>query len=158
MRHAKSSWKDPSIHDYERPLNRRGKRDAPRMGNLLMEYDLIPEIILCSSAQRARLTVNFFLETCDFEGEVQYLDDLYHADYMTYLELLAELSDKINLAMIVGHNPEINQFLELVCDSYDHMPTAAIAHIQLSCETWAGLTAIKEGEILHLWKPREIDD
>ena len=78
MRHAKSSWKDPSLPDHDRPLNKRGKRDAPRMGNLLNLEGYIPEVIYSSTAKRANLTVKGLLKTLNFEGEVTYLGSLYH--------------------------------------------------------------------------------
>ena len=157
MRHAKSSWKDTSLYDHDRPLNNRGKRDAPRMGQKLMDEELIPEIILCSTATRARETVERLLETCEFSGDLKYIEDLYHADYATYLELLSELDPEIECAMIVGHNPEMDSFLQYVCDDYDHLPTATIAWIKFSCENWNDLSEDAEGQLLKLWKPREID-
>ncbi len=157
MRHAKSSWKDVSLSDHERPLNKRGKRAAPRMGLLLTDKDLIPDTILCSTARRARSTVERLLETCDFTGDVRYLEDLYHADYATYLDFLSDLPDEANLVMIVGHNPEMNQFLHVVCDVYDHMPTAAIALIEFTGDTWSALNDDPTGKLINFWKPREID-
>jgi len=157
MRHAKSSWKDSFLSDHERPLNKRGNRDAPRMGNLLMDREFIPDIILCSTANRARSTVERLLETCDISGDINYLDDLYHADYATYLDFLSGLPDEIFLAMIVGHNPEMNQFLDVVCGVYDHMPTAAIAMIEFPCAVWEDIHESAEGKLVDIWKPREID-
>lgn len=156
MRHAKSSWKDSSLTDHQRPLNKRGKRDAPKMGLLLNEQGLIPEIILCSTAERAKLTVQYLLESCEFEGDVQYFDALYHADYSTYIEHLSQLPTEIDLAMIVGHNPEMNNFLYTLCDVYEHMPTAAIAHIAFVCQHWSDLDHDFECEVNNLWKPREL--
>ena len=157
MRHAKSSWKDSFLSDHERPLNARGKRDAPRMGLLLMDKELNPDTILCSTANRARSTVKHLLETCDFSGQIRYLEDLYHADYVTYLDFLSDLPDDSNRAMIVGHNPEMNQFLHVVCEEYDHMPTAAIALIEFPCEKWSDINENAEGKLIEIWKPREID-
>lgn len=157
MRHAKSSWKDPSLHDHERPLNKRGQRDAPLMGLLANDNELIPNIILCSTAKRARQTVDKFLETCDFPGEIEYDDSLYHADYATYLDLLSELDDEIQRAMIVGHNPEMSYFLQVICDEYEHMPTSALAHISFPIDDWNSLKTKWDGKLENLWKPREID-
>ena len=112
MRHAKSSWDNPKLADHERPLNKRGKRDAPRMGEHLNQEDKIPDVILSSSATRARKTVEGVLETLSFDGEVKIFDDLYHSGPRTYIELLSKLPEGINTAMVVGHNPEMDYFLE----------------------------------------------
>lgn len=157
MRHAKSSWKDLTLPDHDRPLKKRGKRDAPRMGTLLMDQNLTPDVILCSTAKRARQTVDGVLENCDFEGELNYLEELYHADYGTYLEVLSRLPNRIDTAMIVGHNPEMDEFLEDVCAVYDHMVTAAIALIQFLVDDWAELSSESQGDLLQLWSPRELD-
>ncbi len=157
LRHAKSSWKDASLSDHQRPLNKRGKRDAPRMGLLLMDKDIIPDIILCSTAKRARQTVERLLDTCDFSGEVKHIEELYHADYVTYLDLLTELGHEVRRAMIVGHNPEMNYFLQVICDVFEHMPTACIASINFPIEQWTDLNKNAEGTLKDLWKPREVD-
>ncbi len=157
MRHAKSSWKDTTLSDHQRPLKKRGKRDAPRMGELLMKQDLIPDMILCSTAERARQTVAGLLQACDFDGEIQYLDELYHADYLTYLDQLSLLPDDVEMVMIVGHNPEMDEFLEVECDVYDHMVTAAIARIEYPIDDWAAIMPESQGDLKQLWKPRELD-
>ena len=108
MRHAKSSWKDLSLPDHDRSLKKRGKRDAPRMGTLLMDQSLIPDVILCSTAKRAHQTVDGVLENCDFEGELNYLEELYHADYGSYLEVLCRLPSWIGTATSVGHIDEMD--------------------------------------------------
>ncbi len=157
MRHAKSSWKDTSLYDHERPLNKRGKRDAPRMGLLVNDKAIVPDVILCSTASRARQTIDRFLETCDFSGDIKYSDSLYHADYATYLELLSNLDDDFHRAMIVGHNPEMSYFLQVICDAYEHMPTAALAEISFQIDDWISLKTNWDGTLDNIWKPREID-
>lgn len=156
MRHAKSSWKDNSLPDHQRPLNRRGKRDALRMGKFLKKQGHKLDMILCSTATRAMSTVKRFLQEYDFGGEVFYFDDLYGADIEVYIAILNRLDNNVDSAMIVGHNPEMDYFLEVVCDEYEHMPTASIAVIQVSIENWADLKEISHGELINLWKPREI--
>ena len=157
MRHAKSSWKDTSLSDHERPLNKRGKRDAPRMGLLVNDKGLYPDVILCSTATRARQTIDKFLETCEFSGVIEYSESLYHADYVTYLELLSILDNDYLRAMIVGHNPEMSYFLQVICDEYEHMPTAALAEISFPINEWKSLETNGDGKLENLWKPRELD-
>lgn len=156
MRHAKSSWKDPSLADFDRPLNKRGKGDAPRMGYFLMETGMNIDVILCSPAKRAKETVKSFLQEYPFEGELIYVGDLYHADHDIYLSLLNDLPLNIDTAMIVGHNPEMDYFLDMVCDVYEHMVTASIAEIDLPIEKWDEFDSETLGELVNFWKPREI--
>ena len=156
MRHAKSSWKGDSLPDHQRPLNQRGKHDAPHMGKFLQEQGILLDAILCSTAVRARQTVEGLLKEYTFEGEVQYYDDLYNAGPETIISILNRLPEKVDTAMVIGHNPGMDDFLELVCDECGHMSTASVAHIKYSVEAWLDLRAETTGELLHFWKPREI--
>jgi len=156
MRHAKSSWKNNSLPDHQRPLNERGKRDAPKMGKFLKKHCKKLDVILCSTATRTISTIKRFLQEFDFDGEVFYLDDLYGTDIERYVAVLNQLDNEVDTAMIVGHNPELDQFLEIVCDENEHMPTASIAEIKLPIEDWTELNEITPGELLNLWRPREI--
>ena len=156
MRHAKSSWKDDSLPDHQRPLNKRGKHDAPRMGKHSQKQGVILDAILCSTALRARETAEGLLQEYTFEGEVEYFDDLYGADPETIISILNHLPDKVDTAMVVAHNPGLDYFLELVCDECGHITTACIAYIQYPLEHWIDLRPVTKGELLHLWSPREI--
>lgn len=156
MRHAKSSWKDTSLLDHQRPLNKRGKEDAPRMGRYLREQGLLLEAILCSTAVRAEDTVEGFLDEYTFEEEVLYFDELYQAGPETIIALLKQLPDELETAMVVAHNPGLDDFLETVCGENEHMPTACVAHIQLPLERWDDFDEATEGKLIQLWKPREV--
>lgn len=156
MRHAKSSWKDSSLPDHQRPLNQRGKHDAPRLGKFLKKQGIKLDVLLCSTATRAMSTVKRFLQEYDFDGEVFYLDDLYGTDIERYIAILNRLDGDVETAMIVGHNPELDHFLEIICDELDHMPTASVAEIRLLIDDWTELNEITPGELLNLWRPREI--
>jgi phosphohistidine phosphatase len=156
MRHAKSSWKDPDLTDHDRPLNKRGKRDAPRMGNLLNIEELVPDAIYSSTAKRAVSTVKRILSTCNFEGEVTYLRSLYHGGPGDFFEILENLPHEVQTVMLVGHNPDMEYFLDLTCDAQEHLPTAAIAVITFSIDYWSEINDEEEGNLVHLWKPREL--
>ncbi|MCA9071607.1 MAG: histidine phosphatase family protein, partial [Planctomycetaceae bacterium] len=88
MRHAKSSWKDESLPDHDRPLNKRGKRDAPRMGQLLLEQGVHPDRWLSSTALRARRTAELLAETLQFAGEIEFRSELYHAEPEQFLSVI----------------------------------------------------------------------
>jgi len=157
LRHAKSSWKGKGISDHARPLNKRGKKAAPLMGQVLYEDDFVPDVILSSTALRARETADLVAEASGFEGEVDYLDDFYHAWPSDYLSALCSLSDKINTAMVVGHNPGMELLLEMLTGQSERFPTAALASVTLPIDNWSQLNDETEGELLHLWLPRALE-
>ena len=156
MRHAKSSWKNVGLPDHQRPLNKRGERDAPRMGELLQNQGVSLSAILCSTAVRARATADGLLKKYTFEGEVQYFDDLYHADPEAIVSVINQLPDDVLTAMVIAHNPGLDEFLELMCDEYEHMTTACVADINFPIERWIDLRSVTRGELIHFWRPREI--
>lgn len=156
MRHAKSSWANPSLADHDRPLNKRGQRACRLMGSFLVNSSTIPDKIISSTAVRARETVDGLLEAIGLENEVAYNRDLYHADVATLLEQLQPLPGEIEVAMLVGHNPGMDEFLDVICDVQDHMPTAAIAEIEFEIPHWHELTINTPAKLKNLWKPREI--
>jgi phosphohistidine phosphatase len=155
MRHAKSGWKDGPMPDHDRPLTKRGKRDAPRMGQRLQAAGLRPDVIITSTAERARSTAVAAAEGMGFTGEVQSEAKLYDATPETYLAVLRGLPAEVQTAMVVGHNPGLQDLVaELTGDSQD-LPTAAIAHVTLPIYSWADLNASTEGNLADLWRPRE---
>ncbi|MBC8332329.1 MAG: histidine phosphatase family protein [Anaerolineae bacterium] len=156
MRHAKSSWKYADLTDHQRPLNKRGKQDALRVGQFINDEGLAPEVILCSTAHRTRQTVHYLLENCFFDGEIIYRDALYEADIQAYFEQLILLGDEINSAMFVGHNPEISQFLAEICQAYEHFTTAAIAQVCFDVSSWKQLAHDLNGELINFWIPRAL--
>ena len=156
MRHAKSSWKDVSLGDHDRPLNSRGRSAAPRMGEHLLSEGLIPDIILCSTAKRAKQTAKYLLTECPIDGGIIYLSSLYHGGTEEFIEALEELDDKIETAMIIGHNPGVEYSVEDFCGLDEVMPTAAIAYIQFEDADWKRIGAADSGKLIALWRPKEI--
>jgi len=156
MRHAKSSWKDVGLVDWERPLNKRGRRDAPRMGELLLGEDLVPQVILSSSAVRARQTAEAVAEAVGYDSDITYLDELYGATVSQYLDVLRRLQDDIDVALLIGHNPELQYLVEALTGETEHLPTAAIARIRVPVERWADVQHDLEAELVTVWRPREV--
>ena len=156
LRHAKSSWKHTGFSDHARPLNKRGKKTAPRMGQLIYEEDIVPDVILSSTALRARNTADLVAEASGFEGEVTYLEDFYHAWPSDYIDALRNLSDDIDSVMVVGHNPGMEMLLEQLTGESERFPTAALAIIHLPISFWCQLNDETEGELIRLWLPREL--
>jgi phosphohistidine phosphatase len=156
LRHAKSSWKDLHLADHDRPLNKRGKKDAPRMGQLLLDEGLLPDLIISSTAKRARNTVEGLLEGSGYSPEVQYTRDFYHGYTDTFIDILGALDDKYEQVMIVGHNPGLEELLEVLTGDYERVPTAALAQVQLPIHSWADLGDEPQGELVAVWRPKEL--
>lgn len=156
MRHAKSSWKDHGLKDVERPLNKRGKNDAPLMGKLLKEKELTPQLILSSPAERASATAKALSEHCGYKGKIKYLDSFYLGEPSAYLKALHKISDEIERVMVIGHNPGLEGLLQLLSHQVESLPTAAIAHLALPIAHWKKLDDKTEGELVGLWRPREL--
>ena len=156
LRHAKSSWNHPELSDYDRPLNGRGKRDAPRMGKHLRQEGLIPDRILTSSAKRARKTANKVAKTCGYTGKVKKLDAFYDTVPGVYFETLQALPNKYQRVMVVGHNPTMEQLVSHLTSQIERMPTAALAHIEIPIEHWEELNLYTKGILVSLWTPKTL--
>lgn len=156
LRHAKSSWSNANLTDRERPLNARGKRDAPRMGKLLRDEGLIPDLIITSSAERARATAELVAFNCQYEGQIAASSDLYHADPSRYIARLREVEEGRMRVMAVGHNPGLEELLELLTGEARRLPTAALAHVELPLVSWRKLSTASRGNLRRLWLPREL--
>ena len=154
LRHAKSSWKDTLLADHDRPLNKRGKRDAPRMGKLLQEQDLAPDRIISSTAKRARNTAKAVAKVCYCEDKVELTPEFYHAGPGAYLAVLQNVPDDNQRVMVVGHNPGMEGLVAHLTGRMETMPTAALAHVALPIERWTELDYEVQGELLDLWYPK----
>ena len=153
LRHAKSSWDDSSLADFDRPLNQRGMRAAPFMGELMARQSLSPAIILSSSAERARATAELVKGSANFAAEIRFDARIYEANPQGLRQVVAELDDAINSAMLVGHNPGIEGFIRYLTGQLESMPTAALAVIKLNIDNW---NAIDDGcgELQNLFRPK----
>jgi len=158
LRHAKSSWRDSELADHDRPLNKRGKQDAPRIGNLLRREDLVPDLIVSSSAKRAHKTAELVIEASGYEGELRLDDELYAADPEGILDALQSLADDYERVMVIGHNPGLEELLELLTGEWQRLPTAALAQVKLRLDSWQDLEEDTQGKLVNLWLPRQLAD
>lgn len=156
MRHAKSSWNEAGLADHDRPLNKRGKHDAPRMGALIRREDRVPEQIFASTARRVRDTVARAAEAMHFEGEIHFDPELYAAEPEAYLERVRADAGDLDPVMVVGHNPGLSELVGLLCGRLVHLPTGAVAVLELAIEDWAELDEDSPGRLAALWLPREL--
>jgi phosphohistidine phosphatase len=157
LRHAKSSWKDPDLDDHDRPLNKRGKREAPRMGELLKDEELLPDFILSSSARRTRKTVEHVVHASGYRGETRLTSELYEAGPDKLRQVLAALPAELGRVLLVGHNPGLEELLESLTGSYTPLSTAALAQVELPISGWNELADKPRGTLVHLWQPRELE-
>ena len=157
MRHAKSSWDNALVGDHDRPLNRRGRRDAPRMGRWLAAHDLAPDAILCSTAARALETAECVADATGADAPVA-RRALYEGDVEDYVRALRGLPDEVAVALIVGHSPTVALLVDALADEDVVMPTAAVAVLALPIDRWGDLSEEVSGRLRAEWRPREIDD
>ena len=156
LRHAKSSWDNGNLSDHDRPLNGRGRQDAPAMGRFLRDQSMTPDLIITSTAKRAQATAEAVALAGDYEGEIKLTRRFYHADPEAYLEVLAAVPDAYERVMIVGHNPGMEELVEQLTGQAERLTTANVAHVQLPINTWKELSDETEGELINLWRPREV--
>lgn len=155
MRHAKSSWSDPSLADFDRPLNERGSRTAPLIGAVMAERKLSPQLILTSPALRAKTTAEIVSESSGLKAELKFDERIYEASPRSLSQVVAELPDDIESAMIVGHNPGIEGFIRYLTGRLEPMPTAALAIIDLNISRWSE-TNDGCGELREIVRPKEL--
>lgn len=156
LRHAKSSWDDPSLPDHDRPLAPRGHRAARRIGERLRADQTPVDLVLCSSARRARETVDLVAPP----GTLEVDERLYGASARDLLERLRQVPDDVGSVMLVGHNPTMYDLvLELLSDAdrraIDKFPTAALATLTFT-GSWSSLAA-GGTDLVAFLKPRELD-
>lgn len=138
IRHAKSSWDNPLLSDFDRPLNERGERDATRMGKRLKEKRIVPDLLLSSSAKRALSTCERIAEILNYPAEkIKAERELYHAGDEDILHLIKNVNDKHDTVLIFGHNPGLTDFVNRLTDTnIDNVPTCGIVACSLDIKSW----------------------
>jgi phosphohistidine phosphatase len=139
VRHAKSSWEEAGIDDFDRPLNERGKHDAPAMAKRLKDKNIDIDIFISSPAKRALRTAKYFAEELDVEKkEIEQVSKLYGASVSVFLEVVTSITEKHNAAILFSHNPGITDFANTLTNVHiDNMPTCSIFAIQADADKWA---------------------
>lgn len=139
VRHAKSSWKDTSLPDRDRPLNKRGERDAPRMGKRISEAGIRPSLIVSSPAVRAWTTAKIVAREIGYPLEfLQREDELYLASVNSILDVLVSQDAGFNSIMLFGHNPGLTDFANyLVPGLTNNLPTAGVVSVSFEQDDWS---------------------
>lgn len=138
VRHAKSSWSNTAMADFDRGLNKRGKKDAPFMGKRLAQYNVLPDLILASPAKRARKTAQIIAEVIGYpKKQIVFDETIYSSSVYDYLAVLQRVSDKNDSIFMVGHNHAITEFGELLASCIiQNIPTSGILAIQFPLNRW----------------------
>lgn len=139
LRHAKSAWDTNAATDFDRPLSKRGRRDAPRVGSFLLEKGLVPDYVVSSPARRAWQTVLAVCEPMGLaENDMHWDSRIYHASTGSLMDVLAESPESAGRVLIAGHNPGLEMLVQTLCKQpvpmphdYKLMPTAAVAHLAI---------------------------
>ena len=138
LRHAKSSWKLRSLDDFDRPLNNRGIRDAPFMGEILLKKNIFPELIISSPALRAITTAKIIAEKLKYPvSNIKKDKNIYEASALDLLSVIKQTNNKLKFLMLVGHNPGITYLINLISDKrLDNLPTAGIVCLKKEADNW----------------------
>ncbi|MEJ7849337.1 MAG: histidine phosphatase family protein [Pyrinomonadaceae bacterium] len=154
LRHAKSSWEQPGIADFDRALNHRGLVATPFMGELIARKEYLPDLIISSPAKRAMQTAVIVKESSGSNAELRFDERIYEASPQALRQVVSEVGEETNSAMIVGHNPGIEGFIKYLTDKSEPMPTAAFVSITLNIDRWSDLSA-DCGDLQEIIRPKE---
>ncbi len=138
IRHAKSSWKYPQLSDFERPLNKRGRKNAPQMGERLAKQNISPDRIITSPANRALATAKVIAKAIDYSSKNLIADQrVYLSSAKELMNVLHEIDEPCTEVFLVGHNPSLTDLAnDLTGESIDHIPTSGVVRIRFDIDTW----------------------
>ena len=138
VRHAKSSWKYSDLDDFERPLNKRGHKNAPFMGRVLKKLKVTPDLVISSPANRAAMTARIIAAAINYPlKDIRYSATLYELSKNTLTRIVKQIDDSVNKAMIVGHNPTINGLANYIGDQpVGNIPTCGVFCVVLDISSW----------------------
>ena len=156
LRHAKSSWKDDSVKDFDRPLKGRGREAAEQLGQRLASEKLQDAVLICSPAARARETAQIVLKHSRHRMDQRFDERIYEASLRDLLQVVSEIPDDKQTAMMVGHNPGFEELLAFLTGEARRMPTCALAKIKLEAASWKDLKA-GEGRLATFLTPKGQD-
>lgn len=156
VRHAKSSWDDSKLSDFERPLNERGRRDAPAMARRLLKVPPRPDLLISSPATRALTTARIFADEAGIKTQDLAIDaKIYDASVDTLLKVVRGLDDGARHVVLFGHNPGMTELAHLLADCpFDEMPTCSAARVEFAAKSWHDI-APHDGKLVHYMFPKD---
>lgn len=163
MRHAKSSWSQKTLADHDRPLKRRGIVAAETMGHFLLGANSLPQYVWISTATRARQTWELIEQVWQAEHRaapaVRWEVGIYHAEPSELVQRLAETPDEISHALLIGHNPGLEDWMGRLTGMPYTIPTATVVDLELSIDSWSALTQSPVSvQVRHVWRPRQLPE
>jgi phosphohistidine phosphatase len=156
LRHAKSSWKDANLPDFDRPLSGRGRKASETVGLFLKEKEITFDLVVSSPAVRARQTIESVLRSAKQRPELRFDERIYEATVGRLLEIVSQLENEHKTVLLVGHNPGMQELLSLLTGQSEEYPTAALTKIAFKNLKWVEV-GNKKGSLEWLVKPKELD-
>jgi phosphohistidine phosphatase len=159
IRHAKSSQAEPGMKDFDRPLNDRGKKDAPLMGKILHQKKIKPDLLISSPAKRALSTAQKIAKEIDYpKAKIKKEAKIYEASVKTLLHIVNEIEDKNKNVFLFGHNPGFTDFLNyLTGDVIENIPTCGIAEIKFDADSWSEISR-DTGKLVYFDSPKKNEE
>ena len=156
LRHAKSSWKDVDLADFDRPLSSRGRRASESIGQFLKSKEIAFDLVVSSPAVRARQTIELVLRTAKMRPELRFDERIYEATSARLLEVISQIENEYKSVLMVGHNPGMQEILLLLTGQNEEYPTAALTKIAFKNLKWTEV-GNKKGSLEWIVRPKEID-
>jgi phosphohistidine phosphatase len=154
LRHAKSSWNDETLPDFERPLNSRGREAAETMSGVLEQEKIQPDLIVSSPAVRARETIEIIMRTARLNSVLRFDERIYEASVGRLLEVVSQIEKDVKTSLMVGHNPGFEELVTTLTGRNETMSTAALAKITLKTSNWNNLE--NAGTLEWIIRPKEL--
>ena len=159
LRHAKSSWKNKKLDDHDRPLNKRGKREAVEMGGYLKKINMIPDAIVTSSALRAIETTTLVCRNCNYDKLVEVNFAFHKGGIDAYIHAISTTPNDKNALLIVGHNPDLEDLIRVIANRNMKIPTCTLIKINMYIKNWKSTSLYDsfKSEIVNVWSPKRIE-
>ncbi len=155
LRHAKSSKEDPSLRDFDRPLNERGIGDSALIGKLIRKQKIVFDLVISSPAKRARQTSALVIKAAGLRLEPEFDERIYEASARALMQVVSEIKNSANSVILVGHNPGFEELLELLTNESRDLPTASLSSIELDLDQWRSVRAGK-GVLKSVVTPKQL--
>ena len=154
IRHAKSSWNDSSLDDFNRALNKRGKENAPMMGRRLNKRSVLPDLIISSPALRAKTTAEIIAQKVKYNKKIMFEKNIYDSSESELHKTLINVDDKNNTLFLVGHNPSISMLAQMYVDFEENIVTCGVVEIEFDCEKWKDISS-KNAKLISFDYPKK---
>lgn len=154
IRHAKSDWSDESLDDFDRPLNKRGLKNAPFMAKLLKKKDIKPDLILSSPAIRALSTAQIIAKKIGYKKAVFTNLDMYEAQSETLEKIINDIDDKNKIVFLIGHNPGLSGLINILSEMDEDIPTCAVVEIDFDTNSWKNISK-KNSKVISYEYPKK---